>query len=64
MESIWRATTPVAPIVIEALWAVIHKLAELIRQISRTKFEISVQNSAILGTAKTLHRTLRFPGFW
>ncbi|KAK1805761.1 hypothetical protein P4O66_001939 [Electrophorus voltai] len=35
-----------------------------LQQIPGTTSEISVQKSAVLGTAKNLHRTLKLPGFW
>ena len=52
------------PIVIRALGAVTPKLDWWLQQIPGTTSEISVQKSAILGAAKILCRTLRFPGLW
>lgn len=54
----------VVPVVIGALRALTHKLGEWFQQIPGKTSEITVQKSAVLGTAKILHRTLGFPGAW
>ena len=52
------------PVVIEALGAVTPKLEERLQQIPGTTSELSVQKSAVLGTAKILRRTIKLPGLW
>ena len=52
------------PVVIGAPGAVTPKLEEWLQQIPGTTSELSVQKSAVLGTAKILHRTLKLPGLW
>ena len=52
------------PVVIGALGAVTPKLREWLQQIPGRTSEISVQKSALLGTAKILRRTLKLPGLW
>ena len=54
----------VVPVVIGALGAVTPKLEEWLQQIPGTTSELSVQKSAVLGTAKILRRTLKLPGLW
>ena len=49
----------VVPVVIGALGAVTHKLGESVPADSTTTSEVSVQKSAVLGTAK-----LKLPGLW
>ena len=58
----WKVT--VVPIVIGVLGTVTPKLDWWLQQIPGTTSEISVQKSALLGTDKILHRTLRLPGLW
>ena len=40
------------------------KLEEWLQDIPGTTSELSVQKSAVLGTAKILRRTLKLPGLW
>ena len=54
----------VVPVVIGALGAVTPKLEEWLQQIPGKTSDISVQKSAVLGTAKILRRTLKLPGLW
>ena len=58
----WGVTATVVPVVIGALGAVTYKLGEWLQQIQRKTSEVSVQKSAVLGTAKILYRTLKLPG--
>uniref|UniRef100_A0A3P9D2Q4 Histone H4 n=1 Tax=Maylandia zebra TaxID=106582 RepID=A0A3P9D2Q4_9CICH len=44
--------------------AVTPKLGEWLQQIPGITSEISVQKSAVLGTAEILRRTLKLPGLW
>ena len=60
----WGIKATVVPVVIGPLGAVTHKLGEWLQQIPGTTSEVSVQKSAVLGTAKILHRTLKLPGLW
>uniref|UniRef100_A0A669EZW7 Reverse transcriptase domain-containing protein n=1 Tax=Oreochromis niloticus TaxID=8128 RepID=A0A669EZW7_ORENI len=64
LERMWRIKVTVVPVVIGALGAVTPKLGEWLQQIPGTTSEISVQKSAVLGTAKILRRTLKLPGLW
>ncbi|CAI5636064.1 unnamed protein product [Oreochromis niloticus] len=64
LERMWRVKVTVVPVVIGALGAVTPKLGEWLQQIPGTTSEISVQKSAVLGTAKILRRTLKLPGLW
>ncbi|KAF7643082.1 hypothetical protein LDENG_00244990 [Lucifuga dentata] len=61
LDRMWKVKSTV---VIGALGAVTPKLGEWLQQIPGTTSEISVQKSAVLGTAKMLHRTLKLPGLW
>lgn len=54
-----KLTLTLIPMVIGA-----PELEEWFQQISGSTTEISVQKSAVLGTAEILRRTLRFPGLW
>ena len=47
-----------------ALGAVTPKLKAWLQQIIGTTSELSVQTSAVLGTAKILRRTLKLPDLW
>ena len=60
----WGVKAKVIPVVIGALGAVTPKLGEWLQQIPGRTSEISVQKSALLGTAKILRRTLKLPGLW
>uniref|UniRef100_A0A3Q0S451 Immunoglobulin V-set domain-containing protein n=1 Tax=Amphilophus citrinellus TaxID=61819 RepID=A0A3Q0S451_AMPCI len=62
LERMWKVKVTVVPVVIGTLGAVTPKLGERLQQIPGTTSEISVQKSAILGTAKILRRTLTLPG--
>uniref|UniRef100_A0A3P9CTW7 C2H2-type domain-containing protein n=1 Tax=Maylandia zebra TaxID=106582 RepID=A0A3P9CTW7_9CICH len=62
LERMWRVKVTVVPVVIGALGAVTPKLGEWLQQIPGITSEISVQKSAVLGTAKILRRTLKLPG--
>ncbi|TWW77705.1 hypothetical protein D4764_12G0010950 [Takifugu flavidus] len=64
MERMWGMKATVVPVVIWTLWAVTPNLSRWLQQIPGTTPEISVQKSAVLGTAKILRRTLRLPGLW
>ncbi|XP_076744288.1 uncharacterized protein LOC143420307 [Maylandia zebra] len=64
LERMWRVKVTVVPVVIGALGAVTPKLGEWLQQIPGITSEISVQKSAVLGTAKILRRTLKLPGLW
>ena len=64
LERTWKVKVKVVPVVIGALGAVTPKLEEWLQQIPGTTSELSVQKSAVLGTAKILHRTLKLPGLW
>ncbi|TWW59227.1 hypothetical protein D4764_06G0007570 [Takifugu flavidus] len=64
IERMWGMKATVVPVVIGTLGAVAPKLSRWLQQIPGTTSEISVQKSAVLGTAKILHRTLRLPGLW
>ena len=64
LEKMWGVKATVVPVVIGALGAVTHKLGEWLQQIPGTTSEVSVQKSAVLGTAKILRRTLKLPGLW
>lgn len=54
----------VVPVVIRVIGAVTPKLCKWLQQIRGTTSGISVQKSAVLGTATTLHRTIKLSGFW
>ncbi|TWW59309.1 hypothetical protein D4764_06G0008390 [Takifugu flavidus] len=64
MERMWWMKATVVPVVIGALGAVTPNLSRWLQQIPGTTPEISVQTSAVLGTAKILRRTLRLPSLW
>ncbi|TWW65014.1 hypothetical protein D4764_22G0006610 [Takifugu flavidus] len=64
IERMWGMKTTVVPVVIGTLGAVTPNLSRWLQQIAGTTSEISVQKSAVLGTAKILWRTLRLPGLW
>lgn len=52
----------VVPVVTEASRAVTLELKKWLQQIPDTASKVSVQKSAVHGTAKVLHRTLKLPG--
>ena len=54
LEKLWSVKVAVVPIVIRALGAVTPKLDGLLQQMPGTTSEISVQKSALLGTAEIL----------
>ncbi|TWW76591.1 hypothetical protein D4764_13G0012530 [Takifugu flavidus] len=64
MERMWGMKATVVPVVIGTLGVVTPNLSRWLQQIPGTTSEISVQKSAVLGTAKILRRTLRLPGLW
>ncbi|TWW73485.1 hypothetical protein D4764_15G0008790 [Takifugu flavidus] len=64
MERMWGMKATVVPVVIGTLGVVTPKLSRWLQQIPGTTSEISVQKSAVLGTAKILRRTLRLQGLW
>ncbi|KAF7652030.1 hypothetical protein LDENG_00102420 [Lucifuga dentata] len=53
-EQTWKGKSKVVPVVIGALGAVNPKLEEWLQEIPGTTSEVSVQKSAVLGTAKIL----------
>ena len=64
LERTWKVKVKVVPVVIGALGAVTPKLEEWLQHIPGTTSELSVQKSAVPGTAKILRRTLKLPGHW
>ncbi|KAF7643158.1 hypothetical protein LDENG_00244290 [Lucifuga dentata] len=54
LERTWKVKSKVVPVVIGALGAVTPKLGEWLQEIPGTTSEVSVQKSAVLGTAKIL----------
>ena len=64
LKRMWKVKVKVVPVVIAALGALTPKLEERLQQIPGTTSELSVQKSAVLGTAKILGRTLKLPGLW
>ena len=64
LEKMWGMKVTVVPVVVGALGAVTPKLDAWLQEIPGTTSEISVQKSALLGTAKILRRTLKLPGLW
>ncbi|XP_051916213.1 uncharacterized protein LOC127597287 isoform X2 [Hippocampus zosterae] len=64
LERAWKVKVTVVPVVVGALGAVTPKLDEWFQQIPGTTSDISVQKSAVLGTARILRRTLKLPGLW
>ena len=64
LEKMWKGKATAVPVVIRALWAATPKLGQWLHLIPGTTCEISVQKSAVLGTAKILRRTLRLPDLW
>ena len=62
LEKMWGVKATVVPIVIRTLGAGTFKLDWWLQQISSTTSEISVQKSALLGTAKILCRILNLLG--
>uniref|UniRef100_A0A3B3HW39 Reverse transcriptase domain-containing protein n=1 Tax=Oryzias latipes TaxID=8090 RepID=A0A3B3HW39_ORYLA len=64
LEKAWKVKVTVVPVVIGALGAVTPKLEEWLQQIPGKISDISIQKSAVLGTAKILRRTLKLPGLW
>ncbi|TWW62748.1 hypothetical protein D4764_04G0013950 [Takifugu flavidus] len=64
MERMWGIKATVVPVVIGTLGAVTPNLSRWFQQIPGTTSEISVQKTAVVGTAKILRRTLRLPGLW
>ncbi|CAK6975403.1 hypothetical protein D4764_15G0008790, partial [Scomber scombrus] len=59
LEKMWGVKATVVPVVIGALGAMTHKLEEWLQQTPGTTSEVSVQKSAVLGTAKILRTTLK-----
>ncbi|KAK7922439.1 hypothetical protein WMY93_009341 [Mugilogobius chulae] len=64
LEKAWKVKATVVPVVIGALGAVTPKLDEWLQHIPGSTSGISVQKSAVLGTARILRRTLKLPGLW
>ncbi|TWW72943.1 hypothetical protein D4764_15G0003370 [Takifugu flavidus] len=64
IERMWVMKATVVPVVIGTLVAVTPKLSRWLQQIPGTTSEISIQKSAVRGTAKILRRSLRLPGLW
>ena len=64
MERAWKVKAEVVPVVIGALGAVTAKREERLQQTPGTTSELSVQKSAVPGTAKILPTTLQLPGLW
>ena len=64
LERSWKVMAKVVPVVIGALRAETPKLKKWLQQIPETTTELSVQESAVLGTTKILCRTLKLPGLW
>ncbi|KAK7930440.1 hypothetical protein WMY93_006835 [Mugilogobius chulae] len=64
LEKAWKVKATVVPVVIGALGAVTPKLDEWLQHIPGSTSDISVQKSAVLGTARILRRTLKLPGLW
>ncbi|KAK7879105.1 hypothetical protein WMY93_034112 [Mugilogobius chulae] len=64
LEKAWKVKATVVPVVIGALGAVTPKLDEWLQHIPGSTPDISVQKSAVLGTARILRRTLKLPGLW
>ena len=62
VERMWELKAAVIPVVLVALGTVFPKLGEWLQQIPATTSEISVQKSAVLGTAKILRRIIKLPG--
>jgi len=60
----WKVKATVVQVEIGDLCAVIPKLGEWFQQIPETTSEIYVQGSVVLGTAKTLCRTIKLPGLY
>lgn len=63
-ERTWKVKAKVVPVMVGTLRPVTSKLWKWLQQIPRRTLEISVQKSAVLGTVKILHKTLKFPGPW
>ena len=53
-----------ASVVIGAYEAITPRLGEWLQQIPGITSDVSVQKSAVKGTANILRRTLRLPGLW
>ncbi|KAF7654704.1 hypothetical protein LDENG_00066000, partial [Lucifuga dentata] len=53
LERTWKVKSKVVPVVTGALRAVTPKLGEWLQEIPGTTSEVSVQKSAVLGTAKS-----------
>uniref|UniRef100_A0A8C8DT49 Uncharacterized protein n=1 Tax=Oryzias sinensis TaxID=183150 RepID=A0A8C8DT49_9TELE len=64
LEKAWKVKVTVVTVVIGALGAVTPKLEEWLQQIPGKISDISIQKSAVLGTAKILRRTLKLPDLW
>ncbi|KAK7886240.1 hypothetical protein WMY93_025861 [Mugilogobius chulae] len=64
LEKAWKVKATVVPVVIGALGAMNPKLDEWLQHIPGSTSDISVQKSAVLGTARILRRTLKLPGLW
>lgn len=63
LERIRKVKAKVVSVAVEALRAVTPKLGQL-RRIPGMTLKLLVQKSAVLGTAKILYRTFKFPGLW
>ncbi|XP_078791071.1 uncharacterized protein LOC111949134 [Oryzias latipes] len=64
LEKAWKVKVTVVPVVIGALGAITPKLEEWLQQIPGKTSDLSVQKSAVPGTAKILCKTLKLPGLW
>ncbi|XP_077138906.1 uncharacterized protein LOC143804564 [Ranitomeya variabilis] len=64
LNKMWKVKATVILAVLGALRTVTPKLEECLQQIPGATSELSVQKSAMLGTAKMLRRTLKLPGLW
>lgn len=63
LEKMWKMKATVALVVIGTLRAM-TPYWDWLQQIHGQTSEISVQTTAVLGTAKVLYRTLKLPGLW
>lgn len=61
MEQKWKVKSKVVLVVAGALGAMTPKLAESLQQIPGKTTKVSVQKSAVFGTAKILRSTLKLP---
>ena len=64
LERMWRVKASMIPFVRTIIWALTPKLGEWLHQIPGKTSVMSVQMSAILGTAKILSRILSLPSLW